>query len=243
MSSPGAELDHRAPVDVDLDRLVARAVVDRQQVVGRDDERARGQRVRRDEGDDEARHAPGQHRPAVGEVVARRALRRGDDEAVAAHAADLLARERVGEVGDAEARLAVHGDVVHRRPRPLGAPDGDAGQLERLELARERAVEVGVEPVRVERGEEADLAEVDREHRHAGARVLAQRGEDRAVAAHHDAEVDVARERRVDSMPVAGREAVLARLLGVEAQRHARARGRGDQRGERRPRCRPPGGA
>src|SRR3954467_13302419 len=40
------------------------------------------------------------------------------------------------------------------RPAPLGAP-------------REGPVEVPAEPVRVERGEEADLAEVDREHRDA----------------------------------------------------------------------------
>ena len=58
---------------------------------------------------------------------------------------------------------------------PLGPADGDRRQLERLELARERAVERLVEPVRIDRGEEADLAEVDREDRHARARVVAQR--------------------------------------------------------------------
>ena len=47
------------------------------------------------------------------------------------------------------------------------------------------------EAVRVDRGQEADLAVVDGEDRHAGAGVAAQRGEDRAVAAEHDAEVDV----------------------------------------------------
>ena len=63
-----------------------RAVVDRQHVARRHDQRARGERVRRDEGDDVALHAPGQHRAAVGEVVARGALRGGDHEAVAADA-------------------------------------------------------------------------------------------------------------------------------------------------------------
>ena len=106
---------------------------------------------------------------------------------------------------------------------PVGAPDRDRRQLERLELARERAVEVVAEPVRVERGEEADLAEVDREHRHAGARVLAQRGEDRAVAAEHDAEVDVvcAAPRR-SRRPSPGSSPCLRGLVGVEAQRRRR---------------------
>ena len=42
---------------------------------GRDHERPRGERVRRDERHHVALHAPGEHRPAVGEVVARRARR------------------------------------------------------------------------------------------------------------------------------------------------------------------------
>ena len=46
-----------------------------------------------------------------------------------------------------------------------------------------------VELVALDRGEEADGAEVDPEDRHAGARVVAQRVEDRAVAAEHEAEV------------------------------------------------------
>ena len=75
---------------------------------------------------------------------------------------------------------------------PVRAPDRDRRQLEPLEVAGERAVEVLAEPVGVDRGEEADLAEVDREHRDAGAGVVAQRGEDRAVAAEHDAEVGLA---------------------------------------------------
>ena len=62
----------------------------RQLVVGRDQQRACAQRVRRDERNRHARDAPCHHRPAVGEVVAGGAGRGGDDEAVAAHAADLL---------------------------------------------------------------------------------------------------------------------------------------------------------
>ena len=127
------QLAGRAAVDVDLDRLLAARVVDRQQVVGRHHERAGGQRVRRDEGDDEAAHAPRQDRAAVGEVVAGRALRGGDHEPVAAHAPDLLPRQPVGEVGDAHARLAVHGDVVD------GGPARRRGARRRSSAARARS--------------------------------------------------------------------------------------------------------
>ena len=74
---------------------------------------------------------------------------------------------------------------------PVGAADRDRRQLDRVELAREGAREVLLEAVRVDRREEADLAVVDGEDRHARAGVAAQRGQDRAVAAEDDAEVDV----------------------------------------------------
>ena len=97
-----------------------------------------------------------------------------------------------------------------------GRPTSIVGQLQDLEVAREGAVEVAAQAVGVERGEEADLAVVDREHRHARARVLAQRGEDRPVAAQHDAEVGPAARRRADLDALGGLERELARLLLVE---------------------------
>src|SRR4051794_10477968 len=220
---PRWQLARRATVDVDLDRLLAARVVDREEVVGRDHERPRGERVRGDEGDDEAAYAPRQDRAAVGEVVAGRALRGSDDEPVAAHAPDLLPRQPVREVGDAHAGLAVDRDVVDRGPAAVGAPDPDGRQLEPLEVAGEGTVEVLAQPVGVQRGEEADLAEVDREHGDAGAGEGAQAGEDRAVAAEHDAEVDVGVVRLDELDPLAALDSVLAHLLCVEHERRAGA--------------------
>ena len=93
---------------------------------------------------------------------------------------------------------------------PSGRPTEIVGQLDRVELAGERAREVLLEPVGVDRGQEADLAVVDGEHGDAGAGVAAQRREDRAVAAEDEAEVDVVAElgddldERLDLDPVLG---------------------------------------
>ena len=97
----------------------------------------------------------------------------------------------------------------------------DRGQRQRLEVARERAgqrLARGL-AVGVDRGQEADLAEVHGEDRDARPRVAAQRPQDRPVAAERDAELDVVGElaRRARGRRL-GVSAVLARLLGVEAQ-------------------------
>ena len=114
-----------------------------------------------------------------------------------------------------------------------GRPTSIVGQLQDLEVAREGAVEVPPQAVGVERREEADLAVVDREHRHPRARVLAQRGEDRPVAAQHDAEVGPAARRRRHLDPVRGLEPELPGLLLVEHQRGARAPRGPDQLAQR----------
>ena len=105
--SPRRRRSPRGPaVDGDVERL-ARAVVDGQAVVRRDHQRPRRHRVGRDEGHHEALHPPRHHGPAVGEVVAGGAGRGRHDEPVAADAAGVLAVERVGELGDPLADLAV----------------------------------------------------------------------------------------------------------------------------------------
>ena len=129
-------------------------------------------------------------------------------------------------------------DVVDRAPGPVRAPDRDRRQLERLELAREGALEVLGEAVGVDRGEEADLAVVDGEHRDAGAGVAAQRGEDRAVAAEHDAEVDVVAQLGDDLDERAGSIPCLAASSVVKRSVMRRRRGDLDQRRARPPRCR-----
>ena len=110
---------------------------------------------------------------------------------------------------------------------PSGRPTEIVGSSIVSNSPRERALEVVGEAVGVDRGEEADLAVVDGEHRDAGAGVAAQRGEDRAVAAEDDAEVDVvARARATISMNGAELDPVLGGLVGREAQRDAPRGGR-----------------
>ena len=101
-----------AAVDRDFDRLAAGGVADVEDVAGGDDQRPRGERVRRDVADHVSLHAPGEDRPLVGEVVAGRAGRGGGDEAVAADVADLLAGDPVAQLGDPVVRAAGQGDVV-----------------------------------------------------------------------------------------------------------------------------------
>ena len=77
------------------------------------------------------------------------------------------------------------------RPTAGGAVERhlQARQLDRLDLAGEGAADPLLGFVALDRGEEADGAEVDPEDGHAGAGEAAQRVQDRAVAAEHQAEV------------------------------------------------------
>ena len=96
------------------------------------------------------------------------------------------------------------------------------GQRQHLEVARSARCEAVARRRRVDRGQEADLAEVDGEHRDAGARVVAQR---RAGSCRRRRARGRGRRRSlsgvVDLTP-RRLDAVLARLLGVEAQRRRR---------------------
>ena len=212
--------------------------MDPQAVCGGRHQRARGQRVWRDEGDHEALHAPGHHGAAVGEVVAGGASGRGDHEPVAAHAADDLVIERQSDLGDALAHLAVNRDVVDRQARvrgelacrcpvrpglrvPVVVLEDDRGQPQELEVALQGPPHTLLDLARLDRRQEADFAKVDREHRHPHARVALQCAQDRAVAAEHQAELDIVGHRGVREHARARRQAVLARLLLIEAQRHA----------------------
>ena len=73
-----------------------------------------------------------------------------------------------------------------------------AGRLSARSARSARARRRAPGPRRVDRGQEADLPVVDREDRHAGAGVAAQRAQDRAVAAQRDAKLDVVVDRRVE---------------------------------------------
>src|SRR3954468_16425216 len=219
------QLAGRPPVARDVDGLLARAVLDGQHVRGRRDQRPRGQRVRGDERHDVAAHAPRQHGPAVGQVVARRAGGRGHDEPVAAHVADLLALQRVGQHRHPLADLAVDRDVVDRRLDAARRLHRDRRQAQQVELHREGAREGLLERVGVDGGQEPDLTEVHREDGHARARVAPQGAQDGPVAAQDDHEIDALDlVGGVDDDALSLPQLVLARLLGVETQLPARRR-------------------
>ena len=100
------------------------------------------------------------------------------------------------------------------RPTPGRALQRDLQprQLDRLDLAGEGAADPLLGLLALDRGEEADGAEVDAEDRDAGAGEAAQRVQDRAVAAEDDAEVG-ARLVAGDRLDARGRVAVLGELV------------------------------
>ena len=103
---------------------------------------------------DVALHSPRKHGAAVGEVVARRARGSGDHEPVAAHLAELLAKDRVLELRHAAAGPAVEGDVVHGQLVAHVGGRGERGQPEDLVATRERAPHAPVEVASLDGGQE-----------------------------------------------------------------------------------------
>ena len=167
ISAPGASSADRLAVDGDVDRVAAGLVADPQDVVGGDDQRPRGQRVRRDVADHIALHPPGQDRAAVGEVVAGRPRRRRGDQPVAADVPDLLAGDRVAELGEPGVRAAgVKVTSLSARGAARRRPRGPGSSIASKE-PREGRLEPSRDLVALDRGEEADRAEVDPEDRHA----------------------------------------------------------------------------
>jgi hypothetical protein len=132
-----------------------------------DDERARVQRVRGDEGDDERVEPPDEHRSAVREVVGRRALGGRADQPVARLDAEILLSDRIAQL-DQPAELAARDyDVVDGDVAPPSVLDLERRQLDHLVLACEDPLQPLLHVVAVDRGQEADPAEVDAEHRDA----------------------------------------------------------------------------
>ena len=122
---------------------------------------------------------------------------------------------------------------------PGWAADRDRRQLDRWNSPAKRALESVLEAVRVERGQEADLAVVDREHRHAGARIAAQRraGSCRRRRARRRS-ASSTRSGTVLDPQCAGRPPCFRRLVGREASVTRLARAALAAAPIRRPRCR-----
>ncbi len=94
--------------------------------------------------------------------------------------------------------------------------------LDRPVLAGEDAREVVLEPLRRDRGEEADPAEVDADHRYARAEQPRERAEDRPVAADGDRELRAL--RLVDELHAGTRRRPPAPAPRPRARRRGRAR-------------------
>ena len=108
--------------------------------------------------------------------------------------ADLVPPEPVGEFRDAAVGTPDERDVVEGdRPRGVDLRP-QSRERHDVEVAAEGTRQPVGERLPLDGGQEADGAEVDPEHRHSGARIEAQRVEDRAVAAEHQAEVGGLRE-------------------------------------------------
>ena len=99
---------------VDDPLALGRDLVD---LVGTVDQRALGERVRADRGDDEHVGVGGQDRPARRKAVGRRADRGGDDQAVAAIGHHALAVDRQADVDQAEDRGRPDDGIVETAER------------------------------------------------------------------------------------------------------------------------------
>ena len=121
---------------------------------------------------------------------------RGHHQPVAAHLAQHLALDRVGQLGHPPVWPAVEGDVVHGHCVARRRCGHQPGQLHHVELAGQRAPKPSSRSLGLDRGQEADRAVVDGEHGHVAAGEAAQAGQDRAVAAQDQRQVGVGRRGR-----------------------------------------------
>jgi len=142
-----------------------------------------------DEGEHHRIEPPDQDRAAVRQVVGGRALRRRADEPVAALRAELLVVDRIAELDDAADRPAGDHDVVDGDVRRAVRRHLERRQLDHAVAPGEHALQVAFQPVGCDRGQEADAAVIDADHRHAGAEEARERPQHRAVAAEHDRNV------------------------------------------------------
>ena len=116
------------------------------------------------------------------------------------------------------------------RPIPAApsSVDLEPRQVDRLDLAGEGAADPLLGLVALDRGEEADGAEIDAEDRHAGAGEAAQRVQDRAVAAEDEADVRARLGRWRRSMPSAA-SPCLASSSAVATRRQPASRATRDR--------------
>ena len=160
------------------------------------DQRALGQGVGAERGDDEAVGVGRQDRPAGREAVRRRADRRGDDQAVAPVGHHVLAVDRQADLEQVERRRGPEDHVVEPPERPARPARGDQGARQRHQVV-DGVVPTGqvVEPVEEavggQLGDEAEPAQVDPQDRRGGVAHPSGGVQDRAVAAEDQGHVGV----------------------------------------------------
>jgi len=165
----GSEVARVGAVDGDVDRLAAGSVADAEHVAGGDDQGTRGEGVGGDVAHHVPLHPPGENRTLVGEVVSGRSCGCGGDQAVAAHVPDLLTGDPVAQLCDPVVRAPAEADVVERESLLAVDLDRQRRQVDRLRLPGQGAADPLLRIVTLDRGEEADRAEVDAEDGHTGA--------------------------------------------------------------------------
>ena len=195
----------------------------------RHDERPRVQRVRRDERDRHRVEPPDEHRPAAREVVAR-SSRSGVAQITPSHGWTPRSSPPTDQASSTIrpiAEVAQTTSLTATCASPSTSTSSVGSSTTSVSPANARASPSSISSGR-HRREEADAAEVDADHRDAGAEEPVQRAQHRPVAAEHDREVGVVAVRR--------------QLLGPSSARRARRRTRLRRaRAARAPRRSPPG--
>ena len=194
----GLELKSDLAVEGQEGRLVALGEIEFDARGIGNDQRAVGQHVRTDRSDDESVEGRMDDRAAGGERIGGGTGRRGHDQAVGAVAAHVTAVDGDIEIEHAGQRRLV-GDGVVQRALLFGRLSvvddfrvehhAVAGAM----LAGQHAFEHGVEFVQRDASQKAEAAEIDREDREIVAVHGAGGGEQGAVAAEHDQQINFGR--------------------------------------------------
>ena len=133
-----------------------------------EDDRAVRERVGADRREHEDRGGGVDERTAGGEVVGRRPRGRGEDESVGAVFVDAGAVGEHGEAAHAEDVARLDHDIIERQGEAaVGEADLEEGALLDAEVAAEDGVQRSADVFARVGGEEAELAAVDAEERHA----------------------------------------------------------------------------
>src|SRR5438552_15668067 len=140
--------------------------------------------MRRDERERHRVETPDEHGASVRQVVGGRSGRRCTDQTVTREHAEVFSADRVAELDHSSGRRARREDVVHGRPAFSADPYLERRQLDDREVSLEGPPKPFFQLLMPNRGQEADTAEVDTDHRYAGAEKAVEGLQHRAVTAN-----------------------------------------------------------